>query len=394
MVRHRLARHLSWILVLLAAGCNHIFREKVTPYPSTAPRSAPWRLNREFLLPEQTSRILFVVDHKSGREPSSLALDHLAGIASRYGERPATWVRAGAAGAPRFEFDKSDELQCPAGPLDPSVSYVFIQYLGASSPGLLGRTILLDANPACGRHDIYSIQISQDTLARQHMLWLTREKLEEYDLVHEYGHVLGLGSNPAHGYFPYYPDMASGDHCVNPECALAGPHPKALIYRAYRTGLTFRYNGDYCTACRRDIEQSKRHWRTGEVFPPAPPAPERNLSKWIAELKDEDFQEGGRALYLLYHDKEVMPALMKRMYTLPTDGSDSPRAVADRIARVIVTQEARKRLGRGFRAQWAMGDLSREMQWWWMKEGSRFMAGEDWELPEAVNLVLDSAPSE
>ena len=39
---------------------------------------------------------------------------------------------------------------------------------------------------------------------------------------------------------PYYPDMASGDHCVNPECALAGPHPKALIYRAYRTGLTFR----------------------------------------------------------------------------------------------------------------------------------------------------------
>ena len=48
-----------------------------------------------------------------------------------------------------------------------------------------------------------------------------------------------------------------------------------------------------------------------------------------------------------------------------------------------------KRLGKSFRAQWAMGDLSRQMQWWWMKEGTAFMAGEDWELPEAVAIVPD-----
>src|SRR5437870_13665522 len=121
MVRHRLARHLSWILVLLAAGCNHIFREKVTPYPSTAPRSAPWRLNREFLLPEQTSRILFVVDVKGGQTPSPVALDHLADVASRYGERPATWVKTGEPGAPRVEIDKMGDLRCTDGPLDPGV---------------------------------------------------------------------------------------------------------------------------------------------------------------------------------------------------------------------------------------------------------------------------------
>ena len=179
---------------------------------------------------------------------------------------------------------------------------------------------------------------------------------------------------------------------MNPECALAGPHPRALFYRVYRTGMTFRYNRNFCKQCRRDIEQAKKHWRTGEVFPPSRRLPPPDLTKWIEELKDEDFQEGGQAFILLNHDKSVMPALMKRMYTLPSEGPESPRATADWIARAIVMQEAMKRAGQGFKTDWAMGDRSSETQWWWMKEGRRFMTGSDWELPETVSLIPEDAP--
>ena len=108
-------------------------------------------------------------------------------------------------GAPDVAFDRDGGLRCPDGPLDERTSYVFIRYVGTSSPGLYGRTGFLNVGDECGTRPIYSIQVSQDELARQRLLWLTRTRLEEYDLVHEYGHVLGLGSNTEHGFYPFFP---------------------------------------------------------------------------------------------------------------------------------------------------------------------------------------------
>ena len=78
---------------------------------------------------------------------------------------------------------------------------------------------------------------------------------------------------------------------------------------------------------------------------------------------------------------------MNRMLTLPNEGEDSPRATADQIAKAIVSQEALKRAGNDFSADWGTKNQSREMLWWWMKEGHRFMSGGDWELPPVVSLV-------
>lgn len=371
-------------------GCAHVLRERATPYPDAAPHAAPWRLNRELLLPEETSRILFVVDASAGREPLTGPLDYLARVASHYGERPASWVRAGAPGAPRLAQDATGQLRCPVDSLDPQTSYVFIRYVGDA--GWYGRTSRLRLGPECGDREIYVINIAQEKLARHRFPFLTRGRLEAYDLVHEYGHVLGLGSNPAHGYYPYYPDLSSGDHCINPECALAGPHPRAVLYSLFRSGNLFPHNLDYCAECRRDIERAKRHWRTGEEFPEAPRLPKRDLEIWIAKLKAEDFTEGGKAFILLSYGKEVMPALMKRIGALPGKGEDSPHSTADWLAKAIVTREALKRAGKDYNASWVMGDQSRAMLWWWSHEEADFMAGEDWELPPVVTLTRKDGP--
>jgi len=379
--------------LLPVAGCAHALRETVTPFPENALHASPWRLNRELLMPGTSSRILFVVDYEAGLIPRLEPLDHLAEIAGKYGDRPASWIMLGDHNAPQVETDRAGTLRCPDGPLDPDTSYVFIRYVGSAGEGMYGRTLVLRVSPECGDKRIYAIQIAQDTLASHHFLWLTRARLEENDLVHEYGHVLGLGSNPVHGFYPDYPDLSAGDHCINPQCALASPRPRAGVYRFFKTGFTFRVNGDFCAQCRRDVEDARRYWETGVRTAESPRLPQSDLAEWIAKLEDEDFQEGGKAMILLAHGKEVMPALMKRMLTLPGNHEESPRAHADKIAKAIVSREAIKRAGIGYSGDWDMTDQSREMLWWWMKEGKRFMTGNQWELPPVVAVVPKNAPA-
>ena len=137
---------------------------------------------------------------------------------------------------------------------------------------------------------------------------------------------------------------------------------------------------------------------TAEDFVEPEPATDADMllahdAEWISKLEDEDFQEGGKAMILLAHGKEVMPALMKRMLTLPGNHEESPRAHADKIAKAIVSREAIKRAGIGYSGDWDMTDQSREMLWWWMKEGKRFMTGNQWELPPVVAVVPKNAPA-
>lgn len=378
---------LTLAAALLAGGCRHILAEKVTPYPGGSLHAAPWRLNREMLDPPLGGRTLFVVEHVAGIDPLQQPLDHLAEIAAKYSHEPAAWIRLGDPGSPDVATDRTGMLVCPSGPLDPGMRYVFIRYVGSFGPGMFGRTLQLRVSPECGGRDLYAIEIAQDTLAHHAFMWLTRRSLEENDLVHEFGHVLGLGSNPSHGFYPDYPDFSSGDHCVNPDCALASPLPKASVYRFFKTGLTFRYNRDYCPQCRLDIAQAQHFWKTGERGSETPRLPQKDLQDWIAHLHDDDFQSGGRAIALLDHGKEVMPALMKRIYTLPRDDEESPGAMGDWIAMQIVSREAVRRAGDGYTAQWADELDHRAMGWWWMKERGRFMAGSSWALPPSLCLL-------
>src|SRR5262245_10520567 len=71
----------------------------VTSYPPEWPHRAPWKLNRELLLPE-TERIVFLVDTPRGPRPIPEALDQLVALAAKYGSRPAAWMPLDDPGAP------------------------------------------------------------------------------------------------------------------------------------------------------------------------------------------------------------------------------------------------------------------------------------------------------
>src|SRR5689334_25025926 len=96
----RLAAALLTCSFALCSGCAPTLRQPVSPgCPRGTRPPPPWRLERELLMPDN-ARIQIVVELVDGNPPEREALDDLARLAARYGERPASWVFAGAPGAP------------------------------------------------------------------------------------------------------------------------------------------------------------------------------------------------------------------------------------------------------------------------------------------------------
>jgi hypothetical protein len=219
------------------AGCAAGLRERVTPFPPGTPTMPPWQLNHELLTPVN-ARIQIVVELVEGHAPETAALDDLARLASRYGERPASWIM-------RAQWQ---------GELLADVSYVFVRYVGKQLP----RFGQADTQMFRGRQ-VYLIWINQERHRRWRSLVLPERRLEEQTLVHEYGHLLGLPTAD-HGYFVDYPSFAGGAHCVNPDCALTKPRFRALLYAAGNTGFRRRFLEDYCEACQRAIRTAKAYW--------------------------------------------------------------------------------------------------------------------------------------
>ncbi len=238
-------------LALLASGCAAAFRERTTSFPPSAPRTVPWTLDRELLTPA-TRRILIVVEVVHGHRPERYALDRLAAVAARYGERPASWIALGAEGAPPLHFVRD---QLVDGALDPDTSYVLVRYVGDFIDGW-GLSYTLDVR---GRA-VHVIEIDQE----RHRRWswfLPERHLEAQTLVHEYGHHLGLPPWD-HGYYRDFPDFSDGAHCVNPDCALAKPRLRALLYGFGHVVLAHHWLEDYCAQCRAAIAAAKAYWRS------------------------------------------------------------------------------------------------------------------------------------
>lgn len=259
------------LLLCTSAGCRFVLREPVTDYPSGWPVGVPWRLNRELLHADKSGPIVFLVDVVEGRDPNPIALDRLVEVASRYGGRPAEWTMLADSGlgvrwsdGPPEDWKElgHDRLRCTT-PLDDETSYVFLRYAGGLT-GAFGMATRAPADDACAGRTYPVILIFQDNLDRNNILWFTEKRIEVRDLIHEYGHVLGLGTNPAHGYWPDPGPHRGGAHCRNPECALALPRPRAMLYGLWYTGVTFRNTNDYCRQCRRDVEAARAFWRSGQ----------------------------------------------------------------------------------------------------------------------------------
>jgi len=381
----------------------------ISSYPPDWPHRAPWKLNRELLLP-QSERIVFVVDTQRGSPPIAEALDHLVSLAAKYGGRPASWVRLGDAGAPSVNWIEPplppkpvnvyvrlrdgqslsdfhiprDDIEtirylveipaCPAGALPANVSYVFVRYLGSLGTAF-GNAEVVASGDSCGGRRFPVIRVAQTKIAQARVPGIGQDFLEWRTLAHEYGHILGLASNPEHGRWRSTVPYRGGQHCIHRECAVAVPTAMALL----KGQMT-----DYCAACLRDIEQAREHWRTGKEFPEVARLPQPDPAAAVASLKKHNFCEGGEAEKLVGYGKAVMPSLVARLAELPGGDVASPRSYAIRLALRIVIAEDELRRPPGTPAvkiDDSSAHSSAEFYSWWQQESERFMAGDEWSLP-------------
>jgi hypothetical protein len=409
-------KRLALIGSLIACQAAHAAKPAaVTSYPPDWPHRAPWKLNRELLLPE-TERIVFVVDTPRGASPVPEALDQLVVLASKYGGRPASWVRLGDPGAPNVRWvdppvppkpvnyyvrlrdgqtlsdfhiprDHVETLRyleeipsCPGGALATDVSYVFIRYLGDVGRAY-GSSEVVMSGALCGGREFPVMRVAQTTIARVRPPVIGQGFLEKRTLAHEYGHVLGLASNPGHGRWGSTVPYRGGSHCTHRDCAVAVPTAMALLKGQM---------AEYCAACLRDIQQAREHWQTGKEFPEVPRLPQPDPTTAVARLKPYNFREGGEADKLLGYGKAVMPALVARTAQLQGGYAASPKSYAILLALKIVVAEDEARRERGSPAAVLRDTTSAEFLTWWQQESERFMAGDDWTLPPMLRPALNS----
>jgi tetratricopeptide (TPR) repeat protein len=88
------------------------------------------------------------------------------------------------------------------------------------------------------------------------VLWITAAKAERSTLVHEFGHVLGLVSNPAHMH------LGNGPHCRNPGCVMTHPRPRTIVYNFLPALFAGQIPKKYCADCRKDIHKAKQIWKS------------------------------------------------------------------------------------------------------------------------------------
>jgi hypothetical protein len=404
--------------VLAVASVHAAQPAAVTPVPPDWPHRAPWKLNRELLLPE-TDRIVFVVDTERGSPPVAEALDQLVSLASKYGGRPASWVRLGDPGAPAvrwieppvppkpvnyyvrlrdgqtlsdFQIPRDDvetirylvEIPaCPSGPLPTNVSYVFVRYLGnlGSAFGNAGKVV---SDASCGGREFRVVRVAQTRIAEARPPGIGQDSLERRALAHEYGHVLGLASNPEHGRWSRTVPYRGGQHCIHRDCAVSIATAMALL----KGQLV-----DYCAACLRDIAQAREHWLTGKEFPETPRLPQPDPAGAVARLKKHNFREGGEADKLVGYGKAVMPYLVARLAELPGGSVASPRSYAIRLAlRIVIAEDDERRLP-GTPAcdvDDSTAHTGAEFLSWWHQESERFMAGDDWLLPAMLRVPISN----
>jgi hypothetical protein len=396
--------------ILAAAPLFAAKPAEVTSYPPDWPHRAPWKLNRELLLPE-TDRIVFVVDTPRGSPPIREALDQLVALAAKYGSRPASWVRLGDPGAPDVTWVEppadrkpvkyyirlrdgqtlgdfhipEDDIEtlryvgqipsCLTGALPTTVSYVFVRYLGQLGHAR-GYSDAVVSAASCGGREFPIIRVAQTSIATHRAPGMGQDFLEQRALVHEYGHVLGLASNPEHGMWLSTTPYSGGSHCIHRHCAVAVPTAMALLKGQM---------SDYCAACVRDIEQAREHWLTGKEFPEAPRLPQPDPAAAMESLKPYNFHEGGEADKLLGYGKAVMPALVARLTHLQ-GGYLSPQSYATALALKIVISEDDARRDSGGPAVVERDPTSAEFLDWWRQESERFMAGNDWTVPPMLRV--------
>jgi len=222
-------------------------------------------MNPALLAGFRTERLIVEADYVDGCRPKPKALRALRKAVERYtplGEQTeiivddviprSEWEAAGPDGTARLVQDHLDHVPGR----EPGTAVLYLLY-APKNGSLFGRARYWAYEQDGEFVRVRGIVMYSDLFRERSVLWITPAKAERSTLVHEFGHVLGLVSNPAHMH------RGNGPHCRNPECVMTHPRPRTIAYNFFPALFAGRIPRDYCRDCRKDIARAQEIWRTG-----------------------------------------------------------------------------------------------------------------------------------
>jgi len=229
-------RFAAWVTVLMCS-CG-AFRHP------TGPSEEPL-IRNDKLLDRNLPRLIVEIDHLSGIEPRPGALALLGERLALYVDKPGgieiivdDVIPAEAWDGDRRTFGKLARRY--ANPPSDGSGYVYVLYLSSYK-----RFRGLSFQPGSLRPKIDYPMAGMFMDKIHPMLWVTGVRQEGAVLVHEFGHLMGLVTEPAH-----YVD----GHCTNSWCLMYdGLDTRSVLLHALPTLLAGYLPTRYCGDCCRDL---------------------------------------------------------------------------------------------------------------------------------------------
>ena len=183
--------------------------------------------------------------------PTHSAEDLAGGSVTRREVVPGTWFEYARGGETiALETVAQDGVLQSTPVVEPHRVLVAVVSRDPESPGLLGRHRSLTRLDGLSILQSGSLIVIQaDALAARATWFASRTRLEEYVLMHEFAHALGVPVDPQRT----WQGPHSGAHCTRPECVL---YP-TLDWRSLLSGAINGWPLELCDACHGELAQAR-----------------------------------------------------------------------------------------------------------------------------------------
>ena len=237
-------------VIVLPSGCATLLRAPSALEKGAAPVDAKRGMN-EALLRSDTCRSLRIeMDWLAGCRPREATVEALRQCAERWCKKPGGIEILLDEQLPQSAVPKAgatDELLVELHgrhgnrkPKDAATCYLYILYLNRRADR---RTRACMLGWSDGR---VSIVVFREQIDKQAFLFISAETIERQVLIHEFGHVMGLVTNPAHR-------VADSDHCCNPSCIMYSGVDLRSVLANFIPGLLGKLPAEFCDECKADL---------------------------------------------------------------------------------------------------------------------------------------------
>lgn len=257
-------RGLLWLAVLVLPGCASLLRAPAVSERDMPPTDEMLQgMNIDLLCPSPYPSLRIEVDWYADYRPGEKAIAALKKCAAMYCSKPGgievvvddpftleqALVPTGEEGTDGDAGDLDIAALADHRPADHGTYYLHVIYLGRGHFKDTRRSSLLGAADVAADGSAL-ILMFREAIDRAAFLWIRPGAVERQVLLHEFGHVMGLVSSPAHS--------SDGYHCINPGCAMyRGVDVRSVLVNLIPGLFLGRLPNGFCHECKADLSSAR-----------------------------------------------------------------------------------------------------------------------------------------